>query len=352
MPRLAPVTSATRPERSNAVGRQVCDSPRRPSARPQMILAFRRAGNDALATIGAAIPPAPQTDPHDDTAPRPRFSGLRGAGLDRAVRPAALCGARSPSVRRRASTAPTASPRNGLRRSPPPATSRSRASSTAAPGPSRRPGRARRLQRGLVHCRGLRRGGWRHSAPARDRESLHRDLRSANVAFHSYAALTAGAANLLVAFGSTDQRERFARPMLAGRFTGTMCLSEPHAGSSLADIRCGACPSRTAATGSRRARCGSRAATTSSPRTSCTWCWRKFPARRRASAASRCSSCREIRVDDDGALGEPTTCARRLNHKMGWRGTVNCRAVIRRTGRLPRANSSASRTTASSTCSR
>ncbi len=30
--------------------------------------------------------------------------------------------------------------------------------------------------------------------------------------------------------------------MLAGRFTGTMCLSEPHAGSSLADIRCQAVP--------------------------------------------------------------------------------------------------------------
>ncbi len=28
----------------------------------------------------------------------------------------------------------------------------------------------------------------------------------------------------------------FVKPMLAGRFTGTMCLSEPQAGSSLADI--------------------------------------------------------------------------------------------------------------------
>ncbi|MEX0735501.1 MAG: acyl-CoA dehydrogenase [Steroidobacteraceae bacterium] len=61
---------------------------------------------------------------------------------------------------------------------------------------------------------------------------------SANVAFHSYAALTAGAADLLVAFGTEDQRRRFVRPMLAGRFTGTMCLSEPHAGSSLGDLRC------------------------------------------------------------------------------------------------------------------
>ena len=65
---------------------------------------------------------------------------------------------------------------------------------------------------------------------------------SANVAFHSYSTLTAGAANLLISFGNQDQRVRLARPMLAGRFSGTMCLSEPHAGSSLTDIRCQALP--------------------------------------------------------------------------------------------------------------
>ncbi|MBV1862296.1 MAG: acyl-CoA dehydrogenase, partial [Nannocystaceae bacterium] len=35
---------------------------------------------------------------------------------------------------------------------------------------------------------------------------------------------------------------RFMRPMIEGRFFGTMCLSEPHAGSSLADLRCRALP--------------------------------------------------------------------------------------------------------------
>jgi alkylation response protein AidB-like acyl-CoA dehydrogenase len=43
-------------------------------------------------------------------------------------------------------------------------------------------------------------------------------------------------ANLLLTHGTPSQVERFVRPMLDGRFTGTMCLSEPHAGSSLADI--------------------------------------------------------------------------------------------------------------------
>ena len=37
-------------------------------------------------------------------------------------------------------------------------------------------------------------------------------------------------------FGTDEQIDRFVAPMLAGRFTGTMALSETQAGSSLADI--------------------------------------------------------------------------------------------------------------------
>lgn len=61
-------------------------------------------------------------------------------------------------------------------------------------------------------------------------------LAAANVGFHSYAMLTQGAANLLVHFGSESQRQQWVPSMLAGRVYGTMCLSEPQAGSSLADI--------------------------------------------------------------------------------------------------------------------
>ena len=65
---------------------------------------------------------------------------------------------------------------------------------------------------------------------------------AANIATTAYAMLTIGAANLLAAHGDADQRERYLKPMVAGRFFGTMCLSEPQAGSSLADIRTRAVP--------------------------------------------------------------------------------------------------------------
>lgn len=62
-------------------------------------------------------------------------------------------------------------------------------------------------------------------------------LMSGNLATASFLLLTIGNAGLLANYGSPAQVETFVLPEVAGRFAGTMCLSEPHAGSSLADIR-------------------------------------------------------------------------------------------------------------------
>ncbi len=59
----------------------------------------------------------------------------------------------------------------------------------------------------------------------------------ANPSLAAYPFLTQAAANLIASFGSEDQKRRYLAPMRAGRFFGTMCLSEPDAGSALADIR-------------------------------------------------------------------------------------------------------------------
>jgi alkylation response protein AidB-like acyl-CoA dehydrogenase len=62
-------------------------------------------------------------------------------------------------------------------------------------------------------------------------------LQAASPAISGYALLAGAAANLLIEHGAPDQIERYAKPMLEGRTYGTMCLSEPQAGSSLADVR-------------------------------------------------------------------------------------------------------------------
>ena len=59
----------------------------------------------------------------------------------------------------------------------------------------------------------------------------------ASVSATAYLMLTSANANLQLAHGSKADVEHFVAPMLKGRFFGTMCLSEPQAGSSLADIR-------------------------------------------------------------------------------------------------------------------
>ncbi|MGJ6123278.1 acyl-CoA dehydrogenase [Mycolicibacterium sp. Y3] len=66
--------------------------------------------------------------------------------------------------------------------------------------------------------------------------------RAANPSTTAYAFLTMGNANLLAEYGSPEQIDTWVRPMLEGRFFGTMCLSEPEAGSSLADITTKALP--------------------------------------------------------------------------------------------------------------
>lgn len=60
---------------------------------------------------------------------------------------------------------------------------------------------------------------------------------AANAATSGYPFLTIAAANLLKSFASDTLKQAFLPPMLAGRFSGTMALTEPEAGSSLADIR-------------------------------------------------------------------------------------------------------------------
>jgi alkylation response protein AidB-like acyl-CoA dehydrogenase len=61
-------------------------------------------------------------------------------------------------------------------------------------------------------------------------------LKAASVAATGFMMLTVANARLIAAFGTPAQIDSFARPQIAGLWFGTMCLSEPQAGSSLADI--------------------------------------------------------------------------------------------------------------------
>jgi butyryl-CoA dehydrogenase len=65
---------------------------------------------------------------------------------------------------------------------------------------------------------------------------------AANNHLPGYPSLTQGAAELIVEFGVDSLKEMYVPKMLSGTWGGTMCLTEPQAGSSLSDITTKATP--------------------------------------------------------------------------------------------------------------
>ena len=108
-------------------------------------------------------------------------------------------------------------------------------------------------------------------------------LNSANLSFALCPLLTDGAIEALLTAGSDELKAIYLENLVTGKWTGTMNLTEPQAGSR---PRAGAHPRRAAArrhaTRSSAPRSSSPTASTTWPRTSCTWCWRASPARPKA----------------------------------------------------------------------
>ncbi len=65
---------------------------------------------------------------------------------------------------------------------------------------------------------------------------------SANNHIPGYLGLTSGAAHLIATFGNEMLKKTYIPPMLAGKWGGTMALTEPQCGSSLSDIVTSASP--------------------------------------------------------------------------------------------------------------
>ncbi|HEX8307617.1 MAG TPA: acyl-CoA dehydrogenase C-terminal domain-containing protein [Allosphingosinicella sp.] len=67
-------------------------------------------------------------------------------------------------------------------------------------------------------------------------------LLSANQAFEMYHGLTAGAVASILTKGSDEQKAKYLPNMVAGKWTGTMNLTEPHCGTDLGLLRTRAVP--------------------------------------------------------------------------------------------------------------
>ncbi len=152
---------------------------------------------------------------------------------------------------------------------------------------------------------------------------------AANTGTTGYALLTLAAANLLRAHGSPEQVERFVTPMAQGRFFGTMCLSEPHAGSNLADLTTRAEPQPD---GTYRLFGRKMWISGGDHELSENIVHLVLARTPDAPAGTRGISLfivPKFLVEQDGSLGERNDVVLAgINHKMGFRGTVNTAPVF------------------------
>ncbi|SFP01744.1 butyryl-CoA dehydrogenase [Geodermatophilus dictyosporus] len=149
-------------------------------------------------------------------------------------------------------------------------------------------------------------------------------FKAANVGTSSYPFLTMGNARLLLAHGSQEQKDTWVRPMLEGRWFGTMALSEPQAGSSLADITTRAEPQDDGTyrlTGNKMwISAGDHELTENIVHLVLA----KIPGGPPGVKGISLFVVPKVLVGEDGSLGERNDVVLAgLNHKMGYRGTTN-----------------------------
>ncbi|MBB4210119.1 butyryl-CoA dehydrogenase [Rhodothalassium salexigens DSM 2132] len=147
----------------------------------------------------------------------------------------------------------------------------------------------------------------------------------ANASTTAYPFLTIAAANLLSVHGNRDQRSRYLQPMLEGRFFGTMCLSEPQAGSSLGDIRTRAEPMGAGRYRLKGAKMWISGGDHELSETIVHLVLARLPDAPPGVKGISLFIVPKHHVDDAGQVGARNDVALAgLNHKMGYRGTTNC----------------------------
>lgn len=165
-------------------------------------------------------------------------------------------------------------------------------------------------------------------------------LMAACPALLSYIKLTTGASNLIYKFGRDKDRELFMENMLSGRWSGTMCLTEPNAGSDVGDSTTRAYPTDDPAIYKIK---GTKMFITGGETDLCENIIHMVLARPEGGAPGSKGLglyiVPKIWVNDDGSLGEPNdvTCIG-VEHKMGLRASAtamlsfgendNCRGIL------------------------
>ena len=148
---------------------------------------------------------------------------------------------------------------------------------------------------------------------------------AANLAWGNFPLLSHGATEALLHYGSEWQQETFLKPLVEGRWTGTMCLTEPHAGTDLGLLRTRAVPTD----GGRYSITGTKIFITAGEHDMAEnilhLVLAKLPDAPEGSRGISLFMVPKFKVDQSGAMGERNAvrCGA-LEHKMGIHGSATC----------------------------
>lgn len=148
---------------------------------------------------------------------------------------------------------------------------------------------------------------------------------AANFALMMYPGLTCGAAALIEKFGNEEQKKKYMLRMYAGEFGGTMCLTEPGAGSDVGALKTKAVKQ---ADGTYKIT-GTKIFISSGDHDLCPNNIHAVLARVEGDPAGTDGISifvvPKIRVNDDGSLGEANDVTTgNIEHKMGIKGSATC----------------------------
>jgi hypothetical protein len=161
----------------------------------------------------------------------------------------------------------------------------------------------------------------------------------ANTAFNMYPELTHGAADVICHFALPKDRDLFLPPMMDGRFSGTMCLSEPHAGSDVGAAKTRAKPLEGNVYKIYGTKCWISAGDHDLAENVIHLVLARIEGAPQGTKGLSLFIVPKIWVNDDGSLGEPNDVSTAsIEHKMGIKSSAtavlsfgdndNCRGIL------------------------
>ncbi len=148
---------------------------------------------------------------------------------------------------------------------------------------------------------------------------------SANHSFEMYHGLTSGAVSALLAKGSDELKQKYIPNMVSGKWTGTMNLTEPHAGTDLGLIKTKAVPQDDGSYAITGTKIFISSGEQDLTENIIHLVLAKTPDAPEGSKGISLFVVPKVLVNEDGSLGDrnPVSCGS-LEHKMGIHGNATC----------------------------